>query len=854
MKREMSGATVLSSLLVLLLAVFCNFGNTVLAATMTTVDPLPNIDAQVDKPTAMAVDAQGKVYVAESLKNRVRVFAQGGGLLATLSNLSKPVSVAVDPGGQIYVGSAWKGNVTVFSSGLNELFKLGDGDGEFIQPADIDIAADGLIYVVDTEKSTIQVYNPSGEKLKSIGTPGSGAGQLHHPTSLAIDPVSSELVILDHQQINDPMAGYLIDGARIQYFSTDGAFLRGYGKFGYDMNAGQLSRPIQLAVDGTSRIYVTDTWLNRVLVYSNTNDFLGMINNSGAPLRTPLGLSIATTGRLYVASMLSGRVNVFGLDNYAAMDVLPAALDFTATVGGNAPAPQDAAITNSGKTELAWTAATTTPWLSLPTTAGTLQATATGAVPVSVQPEGLAPGTYQGSFKVSAPGMEEEVAVTMTVRANPLLVSPSSLEFTASEGSTPAAQSLDITNGGTELLSWSATADQEWLSLSKTDGSTPDTDTTNVYATTANLAPGTYTGTITVNNQTAGGSVDVGVTLTITESTPPPIEVPALPQPGGGVVKAGGKNWSTAQPVAGVALRGIWADGRKDMLAVGDDGTILANSGKEWTPQSSGTVSALHSVWGSSPKDVYTVGASGTVQRFDGTKWAPVATGTDETLLDVWGTADTEVLAVGSNGTILAEPFTSLPYASGRFLRAIWSSSAADAFAVGEGGTVLHFDGATWTNMTSGTSQWLNAVWGSSAADVFVVGENGSIVHYDGAAWSVMESGVVESLHGVFGSSADNVYAVGDNGVVLHYDGSAWKAILAGGVSLRDVWTSDRLVVAVGDDGMILTGKAGGFPWQIVHQNIAIVGQEQKEKKNSVKKNKSGKDLRAPAPKGPSTR
>ncbi|MHB8790654.1 MAG: BACON domain-containing protein [Desulfobulbaceae bacterium] len=852
MKREKFGATALSSLLVLLLAVFCIFGNTVLAATMATVDMLPNLDAQVDKPTAMAVDDQGRIYVAESLKNRVRIFAQGGGLLATLSDLSKPVSVAVDPGGRIYVGSAWKGNVTVFSSGLNELFKLGDGDGEFIQPADIDIAADGLIYVVDMEKSTIQVYSPSGQKLKNIGTPGSGAGQLHHPTSLAIEPASSELVILDHQQINDPMAGYLIDGARIQYFNTDGTFLRGYGKFGYDMNAGQLSRPIQLAVDEASRIYVTDTWLNRVLIYSNTNDFLGMINNSAAPLRTPLGLSIAATGRLYVASMLSGRVNVFGLDNYAAMDVLPAALGFTATVGGNAPAPQDATITNSGKTELAWTAATTTPWLSLPATAGTLQAAATGTVPVSVQAEGLAPGTYQGNFKVTSPGMEEEVAVTMTVRANPLLVSPSSLTFTATEGSTPATQSLDITNGDTELLSWSAAADQEWLSLSKADGSTPDTDTTNVYAVTTNLAPGTYTGTITVNNLTAGGSVDVGVTLTITKSTAPPIEVPVLPQPGGGVVKAGGKNWSMVQPLSGVALRGIWADGRKDMLAVGDGGTVLANSGKEWTTLSSGTLSALHSVWGSSPQDVYTVGASGTVLRYDGKKWAPVAAGTDETLLDVWGTANTEVLAVGINGTIFAGSFTAPASASGVALRSIWSSSATDAFVVGESGTIIHYDGATWTNMTSGTSQWLNAVWGSSAADVFVVGENGTIIHYDGAAWSAMESGVGESLHGVFGNAPDNVYAVGDNGVVLHYDGTAWQVILAGGVSLHDVWTGDKLVVAVGDDGMVLTGKAGTFPWQVIHQNIAIVGQE--KRKDSVKKNKSGKDLRAPAPKGPLTK
>ncbi|RJX23543.1 MAG: hypothetical protein C4563_01595, partial [Desulfobulbus sp.] len=64
-------------MLILLLADFC----TSQAATMAAFDALPSLDAGVDKPTAVAVDAVGRVYVAESMSNRVRVFAQGGGLL-----------------------------------------------------------------------------------------------------------------------------------------------------------------------------------------------------------------------------------------------------------------------------------------------------------------------------------------------------------------------------------------------------------------------------------------------------------------------------------------------------------------------------------------------------------------------------------------------------------------------------------------------------------------------------------------------------------------------------------------------------------------------------------------------------
>jgi hypothetical protein len=851
MKRENAGTPLLYSLLVVALAAIPFSWGQSQAMSMVAVDLLPSLDGQMAKPNAVAVDSHGKVYVAESLNNRITIFSQGGALLAKLTGPAKPISVAVDTMGRIYVGSAFKGNVTVFDSGFQELRKLGNGDGEFVQPADIDIDAGGQIYVTDKDRNTVGVYSPSGQLLKNIGTPGNGDGQLHHPSSLAIDPVASELVIIDHQQIWDDYAQTWVDGSRIQFFSTEGTFRRGYAKFGYDMTAGQLPRPSQVTVDKASRVYITDSWLNKVMVFSNSNTFLGMIDNSAAPLRTPLGLTMSATGRLYVSSMLGGRVNVFGIDDYSAMGVLPADLGFTATEDGIPPAPEDVTITNIGRREIAWTATTTTPWLSLSATTGILQPTDSVAVPLGVRPDGLLPGTYRGSVKVSGTDMVEEVAVTLTVRPNPLQVNPENLSFTAAEGTTPAVQVLGIANGESNPLSWSAAADQDWLNLNKSNGSAPDS--INAYASTANLAAGTYAATIKFNNQTNGGNKTVKVTLTVNESTTTSTDAPALPQPGEGEVKAGGNNWRMSQPSPGTVLHGVWGSDRRNALAVGDHGTILGYDGKKWTAMASGIGSALHSVWGSSTDDVFSVGDDGLALHLDGTAWSQMVSGTEETLLDVWGTAGTDVMAAGFFGTILDDTFTAA-YASGVALRSIWGSSAADMFAVGESGAVLHFDGASWTSMTSGTSQWLNAVWGSSATDVFAVGENGSIIHFDGTAWSAMDSGVGETLHGVFGDGPDNVYAVGAGGVVLHYDGTAWQLLLAGGVSLHDVWTADRLVVAVGDDGMILTGRAGAFPWPIINGNIAVSGQERKRKLEKKDKNKATIDLQGPAPKGPETR
>ncbi|MCX5902526.1 MAG: hypothetical protein NTV89_03450, partial [Proteobacteria bacterium] len=45
----------------------------------------------------------------------------------------------------------------------------------------------------------------------------------------------------------------------------------------------------------------------------------------------------------------------------------------------------------------------------------------------------------------------------------------------------------------------------------------------------------------------------------------------------------------------------------------------------------------------------------------------------------------------------------------------------------------LHYNGSTWSTMTSGMTPFLHGVWGSSGSDVFAVGYHGTVLHYDGA-------------------------------------------------------------------------------------------------------------------------
>jgi hypothetical protein len=156
----------------------------------------------------------------------------------------------------------------------------------------------------------------------------------------------------------------------------------------------------------------------------------------------------------------------------------------------------------------------------------------------------------------------------------------------------------------------------------------------------------------------------------------------------------------------------------------------------------------------------------------------------------------------------------------------VWGSSGSDVFAVGHFGAIVHYDGSSWSTMTSGTTESLYGVWGSGGSDVFAVGWGGTILHYDGASWSTMPSGTTTGLYDLWGSSGSDVFAVGGDwwdagGTVLHYDGDTWSPMSSGaGHPLYGVWgSSGNDVFAVGAGGTILHY---GEPVAIVYVPVDI--------------------------------
>lgn len=107
---------------------------------------------QFKDPTQIAVDPDGRIYVADRGNHRIQVFDRfGSHLLEIRDHLKRPVSVAIDPDGLVWVSDEETSEVGVYApDGRRLLFESGFGPGDpFRDPSDLVVLAD-CVWVADS--------------------------------------------------------------------------------------------------------------------------------------------------------------------------------------------------------------------------------------------------------------------------------------------------------------------------------------------------------------------------------------------------------------------------------------------------------------------------------------------------------------------------------------------------------------------------------------------------------------------------------------------------------------------------------------------------------------------------------
>jgi len=293
------------------------------AASMPQLTRLQPLTRNVAAPSSAAVDSEGVVYIVESSSNRLLASVSFDAYPKVYSGFFTPLSVAATNDGKVLVGNKEKGNVVIFDPSIRSVVgALGKGLNEFSRPTGIAVAEDGVIYVADMKASAVKSYAADGTFIGDIGEPGNADGQTASPIAVAVNKSSNEIVIVDQPLVSSSTGVH--SGARIQIFDRKGVFVASFSGFGVGDDL--LTRPIGAAVDSKGRIYVSDSYQNLIKIFSGDGQVLGVISPEVEPFRTPLGLGYCPkTNRLFVASLLSRRVEVYGIDDYTGVPYEPVA-------------------------------------------------------------------------------------------------------------------------------------------------------------------------------------------------------------------------------------------------------------------------------------------------------------------------------------------------------------------------------------------------------------------------------------------------------------------------------------------------------------------------------------------------
>jgi PKD repeat protein len=478
---------------------------TSIAATMPDYVSLNSVTTKLSVPTAVAIDSHERIYVTESSKGELHVYTQSGVYVQSLVGLDRPISVAVDAYGNVLIGNKDTGNVEVYDSNLNLYFKLGYGDGEFVQPGSIAILG-SKIFVADSGDNVIKKYNSDGTYDLSIGTSGSGDGEFTFPTGIAIDEVREELIVADRQLVAGEFGGQ-VEGVRIQVLDLNGNYKRSFGTFG--VGEGLMQKPVGIAVDGEGRIYVADAMQHVVHVFDGSNGTsLGTIHDADNQMRTPLNVIYGASNRLFVTSMNTGDLKVFGLESsYVKMSTSPLSLTFSADEGADDPAAQSVTLTNSGTGTISWTTSADSSWITVSDSSGSTAVSDTSTLNIGVSLTGLSSGTYTGRVTISSGTAADIVTVNLTVIEIPPLVANAGEAYTAEEDET-VTLNASYSSGRIALYEWDVN-----------DDGTYEYSTTSATQSHTYIADGTYTVRLRISDAESATAEDTAV-ATISDSTP----------------------------------------------------------------------------------------------------------------------------------------------------------------------------------------------------------------------------------------------------------------------------------------------------------------------------------------------
>jgi uncharacterized protein (TIGR03437 family) len=463
-------------------------------------DGVPATQSQLYKPTDVAFDAAGNLYIADSVNNRVRRV-----------DLNKNITTVAGTGTGGFSGDGVATSVQLFT------------------PTGINFDNSGNLMIADRDNNRLRILTPTGQ-IKTIA--GDGVQRLNGDGSLAMTAsmAAPEGVVMDGAG-NIFIADSRNDRIR-EILGAPATFSTSAGPLTFAASSGgpvTSSQPLSIAGSVPGLAFTATASAPWIVLSSAAGSLPATISLSVDPSQLSVGTS---NGSVTIVSPLtavpSTTVNIIA--NISAAQPPSVALSASAVNLSIIRGPQGATeatgtfsvLNNGGGTVTATVGTPPVPWLTT-SAASPLSVTPNSPVDVTLTTVSstLASGTYSTQVTVdggTAGLVTLQVTLTIVDARPKIQLSQVGMTFSAvAQGGAPLPQSFGILNSGQGSMSWTANASTlsggAWLSIDQTSGTvaTPlaSVSTVNVTVNPAGLAAGNYYGQVQIQAQGADNSPQI---------------------------------------------------------------------------------------------------------------------------------------------------------------------------------------------------------------------------------------------------------------------------------------------------------------------------------------------------------
>jgi tripartite motif-containing protein 71 len=183
----------------------------------------------------------------------------------------------------------------LFASSLGS---SGSGNGQLNQPADAAVDAKGNVWVVDRINNRLVEFDEAGDFVRTAGSTGSGAGQLSSPSAIAIDSLgninvtdtaNNRIVRFDGNGVFTSVLGWNVNKTKVEGGGTQLEKNRCAASSGHACQAGsagsgegQISEPIGITTTGGQNFFVVERASNRVEKFNPQGEVLAKFGSAGS--------------------------------------------------------------------------------------------------------------------------------------------------------------------------------------------------------------------------------------------------------------------------------------------------------------------------------------------------------------------------------------------------------------------------------------------------------------------------------------------------------------------------------------------------------------------------------------------